>query len=664
MIKTTRPQAHNGRMLLMLAALGVVYGDIGTSPLYAMKESFFGHHRLAQTPDNVLGVLSLFFWALMLVISVKYVVLVMRADNHGEGGIFALLGLITGEQRNGNGNGKPSLHTPIIVIAILVGASLLYGDGIITPAISVLSAMEGLEVVAPGLTAWVVPLTAIILIGLFVIQKHGSQKVGGLFGPVMVVWFAALAALGVVQIVNHPIVLRAVNPMYALNFLAHHNLSSVWTLGAVVLCVTGGEALYADMGHFGRPAISRAWFYLVLPALILNYFGQGGVLLSGNPIPDNNLFYALAPSWALLPLIILATAATIIASQALISGAFSLTQQAIALGVFPRLKIVHTNPNVSGQLYVPFINWALLAGCLWLVFSFKTSSALAAAYGIAVTGTMGITTIAFARVANRQWNWRWWWFGPIVGALLVIDLVFFGANIIKFPDGGYVPIIVGAVLAVVMYTWQHGRKYLMIVYRRQLSRTDHPTISQLCERKEAAAKAGLLLNKSVVVMAARSVKSEDDQLPLVLYTHLKRWPQLPKHILFLSIIQSSGDSYVIYPNDPHPDLSKRYKVHTFQQDTDAGTIVSVQAHYGYIERIDVRELLLELKEKRLVKIPQSAAKWQVMIGIERMVQRPRRHVDYWLMGLFSILNKVAKPVTSYFGLDADVEVDAVTIDVV
>lgn len=463
-----------GRALALLAitALGVVYGDIGTSPLYALRECFAGHYSIATTPENVLGVLSLIFWALLIVITLKYMVFILRADNHGEGGILALTALATPLRRL-----AMSRQRWLVLLGVF-GAALLYGDGVITPAISVLSAVEGLKVVAPVLAPFVLPITIIILIALFVIQRTGTARIGGLFGPIMVLWFAVLALLGVTHIVQAPQVLAAVNPLYGINFFIANGWHGFLVLGTVFLVVTGGEALYADMGHFGPKPIRIAWFVYVLPALLLNYFGQGSLLLR-HPEAAENSFYLLAPSWALIPLVVLATAATIIASQALISGAFSLTMQAENLGFLPRLQIDHTSETAFGQIYIPVVNWALMIACIAVVLAFQTSSHLAAAYGIAVTSTMVITTIIFAVVARNRWRWSAPWVALIVAFFLVVDLAFFGANIVKIPQGGWFPLVAAALIFVAMTTWKRG-SWLVVTRERDLELS----LDRLLERVE------------------------------------------------------------------------------------------------------------------------------------------------------------------------------------
>ena len=422
---------------LTLTAIGVVYGDIGTSPLYAMRECFFGSHSVPPTHENVLGVLSLIIYSLLLVISVKYIAIVMRADNQGEGGILALTALLP--PRNGNGNGP---RWPILVLMGIFGAALLYGDGMITPAITVLGAVEGLKVATPLFESYVVPIAVAILVGVFAIQQHGTHRVGGLFGPIMVGWFLVIAVLGISWLVEQPVVLTAIDPRHAVAFFREHGWHGFAVLGAVFLVVTGGEALYADMGHFGRRPIRFAWFALVLPALLLNYFGQGALLLS-NPEAAQQPFFLLAPEWALYPLVGLATAAAVIASQALISGAFSLTRQAIQLGYCPRLDIEHTSSDEMGQVYVPQVNWGLMVSTIAIVIGFGSSTALAAAYGIAVTLTMVITAVLLHVVATERWKWPAALTFTVTGIFLSVDLAFFGANALKIAHGGWLPLVIG-----------------------------------------------------------------------------------------------------------------------------------------------------------------------------------------------------------------------------
>jgi len=449
------PSGHKqGKAGLAIAAIGVVFGDIGTSPLYTMKEVFHGAHGIAPVHDNILGALSLVLWALLIVVSLKYVVFIMRADNNGEGGIMALLALTLK-------NSPRDTRTRWLLMSMgLFGAALFYGDGVITPAISVLSAVEGLQLAAPVLEPFVIPITLIVLVALFMFQRKGTASVGALFGPVMLVWFLTLAVLGVVNIMEEPAVLQAVNPLYAVNFFVEHRWHAFLALGAVVLAVTGGEALYADMGHFGRMPIRAAWFFFVLPALLLNYFGQGALLIH-TPAAVENPFYLLAPAWALYPMVALSTVATVIASQAVISGAFSVTRQAMQLGYCPRLEIQHTSEREIGQVYLPAINMALLAAIIALVLGFRTSSNLAAAYGIAVTGTMAIDTVLAVVVARHLWGWGWLRSGVVAVSFLVVDLAFFSANAVKIPQGGWFPLVVAVMVFTLLATWKRGRMLLL-----------------------------------------------------------------------------------------------------------------------------------------------------------------------------------------------------------
>ncbi|MFZ1538418.1 MAG: potassium transporter Kup [Chromatiaceae bacterium] len=438
---------------LILSAIGVVFGDIGTSPLYALKETFAGHHPMTVDPASILGVLSLIFWTIMALVSLKYVAIIMRADNHGEGGSLALLARVTELTRN-------SRATWIVTMLGIFAAALFYGDSMITPAISVLSAVEGLEVITPQFKEYVLPVSALVLTGLFWIQRHGTGAVGKFFGPVMTAWFGILALLGLLNIWQAPAVLVALNPLYALRFLVGHPGESFMALGAVVLAVTGGEALYTDMGHFGKFPIRAAWFGFVLPSLVLNYYGQGALLIT-DPSAIQSPFYLLAPEWALIPMVVVATAATVIASQAVISGAFSVARQAVQLGYLPRMKIVHTSDRESGQIYVPFTNMTLYVAVMALVFGFQSSSNLAAAYGIAVTGTMMIDTILVSFIVFLAWRWNPWLAAPLLGALLLIDLAYFSANAIKLLQGGWFPILVALASFSTLTTWRLGRQLLL-----------------------------------------------------------------------------------------------------------------------------------------------------------------------------------------------------------
>ena len=437
---------------LTLGAIGVVYGDIGTSVLYALKE-VFGSGHVPFTPDNVYGILSIFFWTLTTIVSIKYVSLVLRADNNGEGGLVAMLALASSSVRD-----KPRLRSVLLVVGIF-GTCLFYGDGVITPAISVLSAVEGLEVVSPAFVKFVIPLTLIILFCLFAVQKRGTGGIGKFFGPITLVWFAVISVLGIYHIASQPAILWAISPHYALKFIVNEPGTTFIILGAVVLCVTGGEALYADMGHFGKKPIRIAWFAIVMPSLTLNYFGQGALLLN-EPDAVKNPFFMMAPDWALLPLVILATAATVIASQALISGAFSVTKQVIQLGFLPRLQVQHTSVRDTGQIYIPFVNWGLFGAIVLAVVMFKSSSNLAAAYGIAVCTDMLITTVLTFYVIRYSWRYPLWLCISATGIFFVVDFAFWASNLMKLAEGGWFPLVIGGVILTFMLTWRDGRELL------------------------------------------------------------------------------------------------------------------------------------------------------------------------------------------------------------
>jgi KUP system potassium uptake protein len=526
MSESKRPRESNaparapggGVATLGLAALGVVFGDIGTSPLYTLHECTLPEHGAAPTPENILGVLSLIFWSLTMVVTVKYLTFVMRADNEGEGGILALLALIPERLRTTRAG-----RIGWVAVLVIIGAALLYGDGMITPAISVLSAMEGLEVGTPALKPMIVPLTCAVLVLLFALQHRGTKTVGRLFAPVMVCWFFTIGGLGAYHLVKNPQVLVALSPTRAAHFFAVHGVRGVLVLGSVVLAVTGGEALYADMGHFGARPIRLAWFLLVMPALVLNYFGQGALMLA-DPSARDNPFFALVPAgtWT-LALVVLAAAATVIASQALISGAFSLTHQAVQLGFFPRVRVLHTSHEAEGQIYVPLVNWALAAACVGLVVAFEESSRLAAAYGIAVTGTMVLTSIVYFEVSRTTWRWPLWKAIALLLLFLSFDIPFLAANLFKFMQGGYVPILAGAVVFVVMIVWKTGRHIYL----------DH--VATVCPRFETfiAELAGKLATR--IPGSAVFLSVPGPGVPLVLVHHVTRIRVLPQVVVLLSI---------------------------------------------------------------------------------------------------------------------------------
>ncbi len=548
---------------LTLGAIGVVYGDIGTSVLYSIKE-VFGSGHVAFTPDNVMGILSIFFWTLTFIVSIKYVTLVLRADNNGEGGLVAMLALASSSVRD-----KPRLRNVLLVVGIF-GTCLFYGDGVITPAISVLSAVEGLEVVSPNFKKAVIPLTLVILLCLFAVQKRGTAGIGKFFGPITLVWFLTIAVLGVHHIANNPTILWAISPYYALKFMWEQPGTTFLILGAVVLCVTGGEALYADMGHFGKRPIRLAWFSIVMPCLTLNYFGQGALLLT-EPEAVKNPFYNMAPDWALIPLVILATAATVIASQALITGAFSVTKQVIQLGFLPRLQIQHTSEQDTGQIYMPFVNWGLFVFIVLAVVMFKTSSNLAAAYGIAVCTDMLITTILTFYVIRYAWKYPLWLCISATSIFFVVDLAFWSSNMLKLADGGWFPLFLGGMILVLMLTWRDGRALLHNKFRSEAM--DLPSFLG----------ALFLAPPTRVEGTAVFLTSEDGIVPNALLHNLKHNKVLHVQNLFVSV-----RSHEV------PWIAKEKRVEL----TDLGhNCWQVKIHYGFKDDPDVPLALSLLRDQ-------------------------------------------------------------------
>jgi len=597
---------------LTLGALGVVYGDIGTSPLYAIRECFSGEHGVAPTEANVLGVLSLVVWALVLVIVVKYLTFIMRADNRGEGGILALLALQSGV--------RSPRWTRIAGFLGLFGAGLLYGDGAITPAISILGAVEGLEVATPALAVAVVPITVVILIGLFAVQRYGTGRIGAVFGWVMLLWFVSIAAVGVVAVLRQPSVLEAVSPLHAVAFFREHGLVAFLLLGSVVLVVTGGEALYADMGHFGVRPIRVAWYAVVMPALVLNYFGQGAVLIESRGAVENS-FYALAPGNWLYLMVVLATLAAIIASQALISGAYSLTRSAVQLGYFPRVHIVHTSGETEGQIYIPEINWLLMVACLALVFAFRSSGNLAAAYGIAVTGTMAMTSILFYGVARGVWHWSRARAGSLVAAFLVVDLAFFGANLTKIAQGGWVPLAVGAALFVVMTTWRLGR----IELARVFAESTLPVGLFLDDVR----RTGLLRVPGTAVF----MTSNADGIPPVLLHYVKHNKMLHEQIVLLSITTAQV---------PTVPFGKNFEVEELGEG-----FYRVTARYGFMQSPNVPRLLAAtLAEGLAVDLDDTS----YYLGRETLLTGGTSKMASWRKALFGYLSRNSRPATQFFGL--------------
>jgi KUP system potassium uptake protein len=596
-----------------LTAVGVVYGDIGTSPLYTIRECFYGPHGFEPTHENVLGVLSLVVYSLTLIISVKYIALVMRADNQGEGGILTLTSLVPSR----------ALITgaaPVLVLLGVFGAAMLYGEGIITPAISVLSAVEGLQIETPLFEPYLVPIAVAILVLLFFFQQYGTHRVGRLFAPVMLLWFLTIGVLGVIWIVRAPVVLAALNPIHAVTFFRVHGRAGVLVLGAVVLAVTGAEALYVDMGHFGKRPIRIAWFVIVFPALVLNYFGQGALLLIDGAAARQP-FFLLAPSWALLPLVALATAAAIIASQALISGAFSLTQQAIQLGYAPRLDIEHTSSSEMGQVYVPQINWALMTATILVVIGFQSSSALAAAYGIAVTMTMVITTILLCVVARERWKWP---LGAVVGAaaiFLTVDLTFFSANLVKVLQGGWLPLIIGACTFTVMTTWKTGRR---IVAERLTARAipiDH-------FMAVVAASPPVRVPGTAVFMTAQPRGT-----PPALAHNLRHNKVMHEYVVILTVSTA-----------PVPHVPPKEQI-AFE--SMGHGVFTMRAVYGFMQDPNVPDAL-HVAQTRGLDIDADDVTY--FLGRETILVTHRRGMAMWREKLFVLMTRNAVRATAFFRL--------------
>ncbi len=613
---------------LSLAALGVVYGDIGTSPLYAIKQCFLPEHGLAATPENVLGILSLVFWSLTFVVSFKYITVLLRADNRGEGGILALLALV---RPSGEATGRRRL----LVLLGLFGAALLYGDGVITPAVSVLGALEGIDVATPALVSFIVPLAVIILVGLFVVQRRGTAGVGRIFGPIMVLWFVAIAGLGLSGIAREPTVLRALWPGYAIQFFVHDGLKGFLILGSVVLVLTGAEALYADMGHFGRRPIRLAWFGMVFPALLLNYFGQGALLLQ-DAGGARNPFYMLVPTVLLYPMVVLSTTAAVVASQALISGAFSLTRQAVQLGYSPRVTVVHTSSDEAGQIFIPEVNKLLMVACLALVIGFKSSTNLAGAYGIAVTGTMSITTILFAQVARARFHWPLWRVILATGLFLLVDLSFFSANLVKIPAGGWFPILLAILIFILMTTWKRGRLMLTTTMRENSLPLDL-FIRDLTRRSPARVSGTAVFMTSDASLA-----------PPVLLHHLKHNKVLHQRVILMSVVTREI-----------PQVPEAERIELAVQGEGFYTLI---ASYGFMESPDVPAVLAALKPQGIeVKVMETT----FYLGRETLIPTgagPAKRaallakglwMAVWRKKLFVLMTNNARSATAFFRLPAN-----------
>jgi KUP system potassium uptake protein len=603
---------------LALTALGVVFGDIGTSPLYAFQVALTGLGHPAPTAAEVLGIVSLILWALMVMVSLKYVVFVLRADNDGEGGILALLSLVASDQV------ARGVKLPVFVLLGVIGAALLYGDGVITPAISVLSAMEGLKLVAPGFEHFILPATIAVLIGLFVIQRHGTESIGRLFGPIMVVWFVVIGGLGAANVVSAPAILGAVNPVEAARFLADDPKVAFVVIGAVFLALTGGEALYADMGHVGAAAIRRAWFGLVLPALLLNYFGQGALILA-DPSTADNPFYKLAPSWALIPMVVLATFATIIASQALVSGVFSLTRQAMQMGLCPRARIIPTSADEAGQIYVPAANWLLMTGTLFTVILFRSSDSLAAAYGIAVSGTMLITTILLYRVAVLRWRWPTAVAIPVVAIFGAIDATFLVSNSIKIVEGGWFPLIIGTLIAALMLSWRKGSSEV----RNRLHEMSMPL-------KEFLDYADRMVIGRAPGMGVWLTKVDHGASPMLL-RHIEHNRVLHETVVLLTFLSDQR---------PRVPFHERHSVHRLGRG-----FYRIQVRLGFMQTPDIPLSLINCNR---LGFEADLDHKNYYIAHETIVRREVNcTMDPISFAIFSFLNRIASRAPDFFKIPQD-----------
>ncbi len=601
--------SHKKIAHLIIGAIGVVYGDIGTSPLYTLRECVSEAH-FSMTEGAIMGLLSLIFWSITLVVSLKYVLFILRADNNGEGGVLALLSLTLRQRR--------SRFYEVLFAMGLIGAALFCGEAMITPAISVLSAVEGIAVASPEYQKWVIPLSVIVLIGLFLSQRAGTAKIGSLFGPTMVIWFSVIGVLGVIQICQEPKVLKALNPMWALQMFEEHGLKALLSLSSVVLAITGAEALYADMGHFGRPAIQRAWFILVFPCLVLNYFGQGSILLQ-DPQSYENPFFFLVPSWGVYPLTLMATLATVIASQAVISGIFSISWQAIQLGYLPRMRVLHTSAEHIGQVYVPMMNRVLMVSTILLVVTFKTSGALAEAYGFAVTGMMFITSIMTAFLSRYYWQWRWWQTVLVFSGFVLIDTLFFAMNTVKILDGAWLPIVIGLIIFTMMMTWVKGRKILIDQGKRSGSTVK--TFMKTVEKSPPVRIPGTAVYMS----------STPDNLPNALLINFRHNKILHEKVILLSLITRD------VPFVPRSDKIVIYDL--------GSNVYKVIAYYGFKEIPNASYILDKCAERGLV-IDAGHASFFLSRGIPVSSISP--HLNNWQEQLFIFLAKNALSAADFF----------------
>ena len=619
---------------LSIGALGVVYGDIGTSPLYALNLMFFGHEGVALTPGNIYGGISLVIWALTIVVALKYAIFVLRADNDGEGGVFALYGLL--DKFN---TGRLAM----LSWSLLIGAGLLLGDGMITPAISVLSAVEGIAVATPISSQVIILITLAILTLLFAFQYKGTGGIGKIFGPVIVVWFIVIAVLGVRQIEHHPEILNAFNPVYAINFLRYGDFHhSLFVLGALILVLTGGEAMYADMGHFGARPIRLSWFLLVYPSLLLNYLGQGAFLLGGGARLGGNLFFSMVPENWLYPMVALATMATIIASQALISGAFSLIAQAIALELMPRLKVHHTHQSHVGQVYLPFINWSLFIGCSLLVISFGSSEALGSAYGLAESGVMIITSTSMFFIARRYWNWGVIKSASIFGALALIDCSFLVANTFKFWEGGFIPMLIGLAVFLIMVTWRWGRKATSAGYA-----ANHTMKLDELIRLHRSADT-LMERASILMIPLIATHGDKEKTPTLLQMIWKRTGILPRNLIYVQIIHLK----VPYIHE------NRYSV-TVLERNKRGSILLVQIQFGFLEDPNVEYALNDMFSHKEINLPLDKHQWVIHVAVENLLPSKKMNLlRRFQLKVFMLLRNISRPAYYQYGLGDKVALSA------
>lgn len=641
MSQQTSKKRMSPLLLLALGALGVVYGDIGTSPLYAINEMFFGHARIHLTQADIVGAISLVIWALTIIVTFKYVFIVLRADSEGEGGVFALYSLLY----------KYKFATRAILLGLLtIGCGLLFGDGIITPAISVISAVEGLKIATNSLTPYIVPITIAILSGLFFIQSSGTHKIGRFFGPIVLIWFISIASIGALNLVQQPFILSAFNPLYAINFLTKVDLHSLmFIMGAAILVVTGGEAMYADLGHFGAKPIRISWLSLVYPSLILNYLGQGAFMLSGKPVLHGNIFYSMVPSAILLPMIVLATLATIIASQALISGAFSIASQAISLGLLPYTKVTHTNERHHGQIYVPFVNWALYIGCISLVLIFQSSGRLASAYGLAVAGDMLITSLCVIALSHHLWKWPLWKTTLIFLPVLPLEILFLASNSIKIFEGGYIPLSIGILFFIIMKIWRWGRKAIKAMFQSYPTNT----VRELIQMNEEARH---YIPRSYIIMSPDFIENLDDRVPALKQMVIDRYGILPHHIIFLNVKTRKT---------PHVSEAERFRIVKFYDDPQKGSIVSVRIRFGFMEDKNVEQVLSDFAAREQINIDLDKHKWLINVMHERIIPGHSKNIFAALrVRIFSLFAGATQSADQQFGLGINQPLTAEIVPVV